>query len=193
MMNKFLFFTSIGLLLSVYYSETAPVLENPNVVDIVSSNTCKPVSLDFNRYFGKWYEVGRSFFFIYGVGCKCTTAEYTQLDDGEIGIKNSCVQFGRQVVTEGVGNATDTSLGSFEVEFKNIPYSGKANYNVLWIDDKYENAIVASCDLPFVGYNIWILSRNQNVDESHYKVMIGRIESLGFKTWMMLRTDQVDC
>ena len=190
---SFLGIVSVGLLFLANGGLSAPVFENNEVVDVISSSTCRPIELDFGRYLGKWYEIGRSFFFIFGVGCKCTTAEYSSLDDGEIGIKNSCIQFGKDVVINGVGNATEGSLGALEVEFKDIPFSGKANYNVLWVDDDYKNAIVASCDLPFVGYNVWILSREKDMGDDQYKEMLNKIKDLGFNTWMIIKTDQTNC
>jgi apolipoprotein D and lipocalin family protein len=55
----------------------------------MSQNLQTVLSVDLEKYMGKWYEIA-SFPQRFQKGCHCTTAEYTLNDKGYVNIENKC-------------------------------------------------------------------------------------------------------
>ena len=163
---------------------------------------------DFTRYLGKWYELYRTPDFYFEHGCECTTANYdTDSREGlrsislgaTIRIENSCV---RPSILHGsrrdtsIGKATIVGTASLEVSF-GLPIT--ANYDVIYIDDKYQYAVVTSCNdiLMFNKLYIWVLSRNKDgaLDLDAMNDISKRFVDVGLKNeWAELsQTNQTNC
>lgn len=111
------------------------------------------------KYMGTWYDVS-SFPLRAQKDCKCTTAEYKLLPDGNISVINKCIDkvTGKQRGIEGkafiVDNETNAKL---KVQFF---WPIRAPY---WIIDLAEDYSYAVVSVPKKNY-LWILSRTPNID-----------------------------
>jgi apolipoprotein D and lipocalin family protein len=114
-------------------------------------NISSQVNFDAARYVGRWYEIA-SFPTVFQRGCTQTQAVYTPSETpGELGVRNSCLREGRQVVIE--GSATVTGPGRLSVRLDGVPVA--APYWVLWVAEDYQTAVVG---VPS-GRAGWILHR----------------------------------
>ena len=165
-------------------------------------------NFDFTRYLGKWYEIYRTPDFYFEHGCECTTANY-KTDSreglrsvgvgGTLRIENSCV---RSSILHGsrrdtsIGKATIVGTASLDVSF-GLPFT--ASYDIIYIDKKYQYAVVTSCnDLVFFNkLYIWVLSRTKDgaLDVDAMNDISKRFVEVGLKNeWAELsQTNQTDC
>ena len=136
---------------------------------------------DVARYTGTWYEQARDKYTLFEIAAGCTTATYTQNEDGTIGVNN---QAHRPILGWSGGEATavlaDTGDASLIVSFDGtIPDpSDEPNYTVL--DTDYETyTVVYSCGqvTPFLSWDfLWILSREEILDDESMTKIIGKID-----------------
>jgi len=128
-------------------------------IGIVNALQCgnidyKNVHLELKEYMGLWYEYSHSNSFIFENKCKSVTANYTLVNKA-VQVDNSCVKDGNRQHTIGTAIPDKNVDGRLNVKF--FVLSPTAPYDVIYVDDLYETAVVISC---FAGaYNLWFLSR----------------------------------
>ena len=125
---------------------------------------------------GKWFEVRRaSNSFQRDCLDGTTFAEYTLLSDGTVRIRNECAtEHGRRVST---GRAWRTGPRRLHVSFLPLPVwllrllPVSAPYDIVYVDDKYKNAVVRSGELW------WILSRTSTVSARDMAELMRQVRS----------------
>jgi apolipoprotein D and lipocalin family protein len=103
-------------------------------------------NLDVDRYLGKWYEIAR-FPNTFERGCVGVTAEYSMRSDGEVNVKNTCVN--------------GTLDGSVEVANGRARVEGPGRLSVTFVP-WLPFARVAVVGAP-KGTTGWILARNPQI------------------------------
>jgi apolipoprotein D and lipocalin family protein len=154
-------------------------LDPPDTID---------VALDLERYDGLWFEVAR-FENTFQEGCTATTAEYTQLDDGQIGVLNRCrleSPSGDLIEANGVARAVDLSVGKLEVSFFGPFFS---DYWVLELGDAGEGDYFYSVVADPGRDVLWILSREPSLPETTLDGILERLEAQQFDTNQLLWTE----
>ncbi len=118
--------------------------------------------VDLTRYAGTWYEIG-SFPQGFQRGCKCVSANYRPLANGQIEVVNTCLKDGVDRSVTGRARVIDSETNAkLQVRF-GIPiflptFSG--NYWVIGLDPEYRYAVVSNRD----GSSLWILSRTRQLE-----------------------------
>jgi len=136
-------------------------------------------NIDWKKYLGKWYELGR-YPVVFEEGCKNVTAEY-QLDPNkpnEIKVINTCPNLNKTSVGRAVVKYPGESIGQLEVSF----------FPLIWGD-----------------YNIMALlrgngpSKPMSIPSSHQQqyqmsIVVGELEGDGrYKTlWILSRTPKIN-
>ena len=124
----------------------------------------KPV--EFNRYAGRWYEIGR-----YDNGferdCEAVTADYRLLEGGEIEVINSCRK-------GGLDGPVKTATGRARV----------VDYWVLDHADDYAWSIVGEPS----GRYLWLLSRAADPPADVRDTIQSRVRELGYATSLIRPT-----
>lgn len=146
--------------------------------------------VDLNRYLGKWYEIAR-FEQSFQKGCAAVTAEYSLRQDGDIKVVNSCRQgspegklkqsIARAWVVDKDTNAK-LKVQFFLRRFK-LPYLA-GNYWILELDEDYQYAIVGDQSRKY----LWILSRDNKMDDNLYTDLVNKAEDMGFDTSKLIKT-----
>lgn len=149
-------------------------------------------SVDLSRYVGKWHEIARLPMWAQR-NCLRSTAEYTLLESGKIGVKNTCVtEDGEESSIEGTATIVDQELeAKLNVEFdqwaaKIVAFytpPNNGNYWILRVDPEYRHAIVATPDREY----LWILARTPSLPENTYQELVAFSQRLGFKTENLIR------
>jgi apolipoprotein D and lipocalin family protein len=160
-----------ALVLSLCSLLVAGCVSTPRGVTVVDE-------FDLERYLGTWYEIARlDHRFERGLGQ--VSATYTKRTDGGIDVINR--GFNRQTNSwkEAKGRAYPVGQpgqASLKVTFFWPFYAG---YNVIELDRQgYQYAMVCGPDRKY----LWILARQQQLDESTIKSLVARAKELGFKT-----------
>ncbi len=143
----------------------------------------RPVSLP--EYLGRWYEVARYDQF-FETGCEAVSADYSLRPDGRIDVVNNCRTInGRMRVARGTAKIVPGSRGAkLKVSFYGPFYVG--NYWVLDHGEDYDWSIVGD---P-TGRYLWILSRQQVLQEMERRSLIKRASALGYDTSRLVITKQ---
>jgi apolipoprotein D and lipocalin family protein len=154
-------------------------LEPPTTID---------VALDLARYDGLWFEIAR-FDNRFQEDCAATTAEYTQREDGQIGVLNKCrlgSPSGEAIEANGVARAVDLSAGKLEVSFFGPFFS---DYWVLELgDDGGEDYLYSVVGDP--GRDLlWILAREASLPQATLDGILERLEDQQFDTSRLLWTE----
>lgn len=126
-----------------------------------------------NKYLGKWYEIAR-LDFRYERNLNNTTAEYSLNNDGSIKVYNRGFNYKKNKWQSSTGKAKFRGPGNeaaLKVSFFGPFYSG---YNVIAIDDDYQNALVAGKNLDY----LWILSRQKTIPKSIKKLYLKKLRPL---------------
>ncbi len=113
-----------------------------------------------DKYLGKWYEIAR-FDYRFEKNLDNTTATYSLNPNGTIKVLNRGYNYVKNEwkSAEGKAKFVDSDQeGKLKVSFFGPFYAG---YNVVAIDDQYENALIYG---PSTKY-IWILSRTKQISE----------------------------
>lgn len=133
-------------------------------------------SVDLERYLGRWYEIARlpnSF----EKNCEGVTADYWRLEEGEIGVLNSCRKngpSGRLVMAKGRARVVYAATNSkLEVSFF-APFWG--DYWILGLADDYSLSLVGEPS----GRYLWILSRSPTIDDATKTEALARLTALGY-------------
>ena len=122
-----------------------------------------------DKYLGKWYEIAR-FDFRFERNLDNTTAEYSLNPDGTIKVLNKGYNFKKQMWDSAEGKAKfvgSESEARLKVSFFGPFYAG---YNVVDIDENYQNAMVYGGSTKY----IWFLSRNKTMDDATKKRFLAK-------------------
>jgi apolipoprotein D and lipocalin family protein len=149
-------------------------------------------SVDLSRYAGKWYEVARLPMWAQR-HCLRSTAEYTVLLSGHIGVRNSCITSdGQEKNIQGVAAIVEhTHHAKLNVVFdqwaaKLVAFftsADEGNYWILRVDPEYRHAVVGTPDREY----LWILARTPHLPESTYQKLVAFSQRLGFTTENLIR------
>ena len=141
----------------------------------------KPVSIDLNKYLGKWYEIAR-FDHSFERNMDYVTAEYKLLPDGMIQVINSGYKNGKFKETIGKAKTTDIS-GLLRVSFFMNFYS---DYRVLMIDKDYQYVLVGGNSPKY----LWILSRTPQLSSEILNNIINVAKEKGYDTDELIFVEQ---
>lgn len=132
-------------------------------------------NFDINKYLGTWYEIAR-FPHSFERGLDRVTATYSLREDGKIDVLNKGYLREKFRWKEAKGKAwiPDYNMpAKLKVSFF-WPFA--AEYNIVYIDENYETAIVVSS-----GYNyFWLLSRTSMIEDEMYSELIKMAAEWGF-------------
>jgi apolipoprotein D and lipocalin family protein len=145
-------------------------------------------SVDLQKYIGTWYEIMR-LPNTFEAGLKCTTANYSIKENGDIKVVNS----GRKVEapsevksstgTAWIPNADEPT--KLKVRFF-WPFSG--NYWIIALDTEYKWVMIGE---PTREY-MWILSRETTLSEQTINTLLAQAKAQGFDVSKLERIAQ-DC
>jgi apolipoprotein D and lipocalin family protein len=148
--------------------------------------------VDLQRYQGTWHELARLPQW-FQRGCVRSSAEYTVIDAGTVGVVNRCVTgSGEQRMASGRATVLDaTTNARLQVVFDNwfsrvFPGVATGEYWVVDLDPDYRTVIVGH---PSRDY-LWILSRTPELPEDRYQALVQRAAGLGFDTSRLIRAGQ---
>jgi len=149
--------------------------------------------VDLSRYAGKWYEIARLPMWAQR-HCRQSTAEYTLLLTGEIGVRNACITADdKESSIKGVAAIVDgTHHAKLNVVFDQwaaklvafLTSSDEGNYWILRVDPEYRHAVVGTPDREY----LWILARTPDLPEDTYQDLVAFSQRLGFTTGNLIRT-----
>ena len=132
--------------------------------------------LDINRYLGTWYEIIR-LDHPFERGLENVTAAYELKEDGDIRVINRGWDVEDKEWSEAEGKAwrpdPDIEPGKFQVSFF-LWFSSL--YKVIKLDEDYSFAMVTSSSKEY----LWILSREPELPDSTYNMLINFAEEKGF-------------
>jgi apolipoprotein D and lipocalin family protein len=127
--------------------------------------------VDIERYLGKWYEIA-SIPTSFTSGCTGTTAEYTLLDDGRVGVVNQCCigdPSGRLNRIEGTACVVNCETNAqLSVCFR---FFGTGDYWIIDLDEDYQWAVVGEPSRR----TLFILSRTPTLDDEIYQGILSRL------------------
>lgn len=129
------------------------------------------------KYLGKWYEIAR-FDYKFEKNMDNVTANYSLNSDGTIKVQNRGYDYVKKEWKESIGEArfvNDKSEARLKVSFFKPIWAG---YNVIDIDDDYQNALVVGNSTKY----IWILSRNKKIPNSIRERFLTKAQKLGYNT-----------
>lgn len=129
------------------------------------------------KYLGKWYEIAR-FDYKFEKNMDNVTANYSLNSDGTIQVQNRGYDYVKKEWKESIGEArfvNDKSEARLKVSFFKPIWAG---YNVIDIDDDYQNALVVGNSTKY----IWILSRNKEIPNSIRERFLAKTQKLGYNT-----------
>lgn len=142
--------------------------------------------VDLQRYTGLWHEIARLPNIFQKPCTGAVTAEYSVLEDGKIGVLNSCIgKDGKVRQIRGTARVVPGSGNSrLKVRFFG-PFEG--DYWILALDQKsYRWALVGHPNRKF----LWILSRESALDEATYNQIVKLAADAGFDTDKIAKTPQ---
>jgi len=140
-------------------------------------------SVDLARYAGTWYEIA-SYPNRFQKGCTETSAVYTPLPDGTIEVLNRCTRAGKADTIKGTARIADSVTNAkLKVTFF-WPFSG--DYWIIDLGERYEYAVVSN---PGRTY-LWVLGRSPRMEEAAYGRILGWLQSKGFDTAKLVKTQQ---
>jgi len=145
-----------------------------------------------------WYEIARTKTEVFEEDLVCVHAQYYPKSDGHLFVYNQG-HFGTpdgkifSIVGDAYAkNASEPS--SLLVKFPETPWY--APYNIVYIDENYEHAIVYSCEdiIDLVNLNFaWILSRNRVEDSTTIEKLLTIADGLGLKRDLFVMIEQNGC
>jgi len=127
------------------------------------------------KYMGLWYDVS-SYPVRFQKDCKCTTAEYALMADGNISVKNTCIDknTGEEKGITGKAFIDDNQTNAkLKVQFF---WPFKAPYWVIDLAPDYSYAVVSE---PKKDY-LWILSRTPNMAPELLAQIKKNLETKGY-------------
>lgn len=170
--NKFMFYIAIAMVfISIISSILFTFLYVNNQMKINSYEELNTNDyVDVNLYLGKWYSI-YEFPNEFQNNCECVIAEY-ELEQDYLNVKNTCQNTNKSIEGKAyiLNNISNAEL---EVDFG---FFRKGDYNILYVDDNYQYAIVGSKDRDY----LWFLSRTTTIDSKYYDIMINISEKEGY-------------
>ncbi|WP_081859017.1 lipocalin family protein [Desulfohalovibrio reitneri] len=143
-------------------------------------------NVDLSRYMGRWYAV-QHIPTSFEAGCACTRADYTPLEDGRVGVVNTCFKDGEWEEAEGVARRKEPDDPSrLEVSFFG-PFWG--DYHILAVDNAYRHALVGAPDRDY----LWILARSPEADPAVIERFREKAARLGFDTRRLRPVPRTGC
>jgi len=142
--------------------------------------------VDLSRYQGTWYEIARLPLFWEKKCASHVTATYRLRADGKVTVLNQCRKAdGTETASTGTAEIAtkDGSNSRLKVSFF-WPFQG--DYWILALDENYNWALVGTPNLK----NLWVLSRNPQLDPATLNRLIDRAHQLGFHTEKLIYTRQ---
>jgi len=179
-------------------------------VAFLSLAPCKQVSgidnFNVTSYLGVWYEYS-NMFEIFEIGGKCIRANYTEREDGKIGVKNEQVNewFGNYVSVSGTATPADpsnpnkaeliVSFTDFATSFAaKIGQNGRANYIVADTDYSTYSLVYSCTQIWFTSKeSLWILTRDQKPEQSIVDTAYQKARDLGLPVDSLAKTNQDGC
>ncbi len=141
--------------------------------------------VDLNRYLGQWFEIAALPAW-FEKGCSCVQAEYSLHPKGYVVVRNSCLKDGKPKVAEGKAFVVpNTGNAKLKVQFF-WPFKG--DYWILELAPDYSYVLVGE---PKREY-LWILSRAPQMEESTYRMLVGKAAQKGFDPAKIRKMKQ-DC
>jgi apolipoprotein D and lipocalin family protein len=145
-------------------------------------------NFDLERYLGTWYEIAR-LDHRFERGLSQVSATYNKRPDGGIDVLNRGFNSETKTWKEAKGRAYpvgDPGTASLKVSFFRPFYAG---YNVIELDhEHYAYALVCGPDKKY----LWILARQNNLDEAVVQELVTKAKSLGFNTDALIFVDHQD-
>lgn len=138
--------------------------------------------VDLDRYAGTWHEVALYPNRFQQACARDTTATYTPLADGRIGVRNRCLRAdGSEMSVDGVAEVVDPSTRarlkvSFLPAWLRWTGIGRGDYWVLYLSPDYRVAIVGE---PSREY-LWILARTPTLAEDEYQALMAKVRAAGY-------------
>jgi apolipoprotein D and lipocalin family protein len=138
--------------------------------------------VELERYAGTWHEVALYPNRFQQACVADTTATYTALDDGRIGVRNRCRRAdGTEMSVEGVAEVVDRSTNaklkvSFLPSWLRWTGIGRGDYWVLYLSPDYRVAIVGE---PSREY-LWILARTPTLPQAEYDALMEKVRAAGY-------------
>lgn len=129
------------------------------------------------RYLGVWYEIAR-FDFAFERNLNNTTATYTSIDSGYIGVINRGYNYKTSKWSQVKGKARfkgSDATAELKVSFFGPFY---ADYTVIALDADYRYALVAGSSTKY----LWILSREKAIPDDIKIKYLALAASLGYVT-----------
>jgi apolipoprotein D and lipocalin family protein len=142
------------------------------------------VSVDLQRYLGKWYEIA-SYPAWFQKGCTAATAEYALLPNGRIRVVNRCRKGdpdGPVKEAEGQAEVVDQQTNAKLKVWFFWPFKG--DYWIIDLDENYQWAVVGE---PSRKY-LWILSRTPEMDNALYRQITAELPAKGYDAQKLHRT-----
>jgi apolipoprotein D and lipocalin family protein len=160
--------------------------DRPQALEVVSS-------VDLSRYAGKWYEIAR---LPNRFQEKCAgevTANYSQLEGGQLKVVNECRQKDGQITrAEGRARLADEGGPNSKLEVRFAPaWLGWlpmvwGDYWIIDLAPDYSFSVVGAPDRKY----LWILSRTPQMDEAIYQRIVERTAARGFDVSRLIKTRQ---
>ena len=150
-----------------------------------NKSSLKTVShVDLNRYLGVWYEIAR-YPNRFQKGCLGSRATYSLRPDGKISVLNECFDETTNKLRKAEGKAwvvDKTTNAKLKVSFF-WPFSG--HYWIIELGKDYEYAVIGHPDREY----LWILSRNEEMQDDLYKEILSRLAKHGYDTSRLIMND----
>ena len=134
-------------------------------------------NFDSEKYLGKWYEIAR-FDYRFEKNLDNVTATYSLNSDGTIKVDNKGYDYVKKEWKQSVGEArfvNSKNEARLKVTFFKPFWAG---YNVIDIDENYQNALVVGKNLDY----IWILSREKTISENTKQRFLQKAKELRYDT-----------
>lgn len=138
--------------------------------------------VDLEKYAGRWYEIS-SIPMRFQKGCVCTYAEYSLSPKGHVVVYNSCIKNGKANDITGKAFVKDTANTKLKVQFF-WPFKG--DYWIIALEENYQWALVGSPDRK----TLWVLCRQQQMDEATYQTILKIAAQRGFDTNKLVKSVQ---
>lgn len=138
--------------------------------------------VELDRYAGTWHEVALYPNRFQQACATDTTATYTPLGDGRIGVRNSCRRAdGSEMAVDGIAEVVDAATNaklkvSFLPAWIRWTGIGRGDYWVLYLSPDYRLAIVGE---PSREY-LWILARTPTLSAQEYQALMPKIRAAGY-------------
>ena len=138
--------------------------------------------VELDRYAGTWHEVALYPNRFQQSCASDTTATYTPLGDGRIGVRNSCRRAdGTEMSVEGVADVVDPATNaklkvSFLPAWLRWTGIGRGDYWVLHLSPDYRVAIVGE---PSREY-LWVLARTPTLPDAEYEALMPKVRAAGY-------------